>query len=117
MQTLDQIESNLELAGFREYSSNKPIHHEHAVSRWELKVCNENGRTKYFIHAFLYKKYGSNRHSDPGGTIEFEAVLYQEGTDDEWMILQLHGSTVGSALLCFSGAYISLDCELDRHNN
>jgi hypothetical protein len=115
-QTLEQMESDLRLAGFIEYYSS--LSHEHAVSKWELKVHNENGKIEYLVRAFLYKKYGSNRRSDyDDGVVEFEATLYQEMRDDEWITLQLHGSNIKSALFLFSDAYTDLCCELDRHNN
>ncbi len=113
MQTLQQLESDLKLAGFTEYFSITPSNHEHAISRWELKARNDEGKIRYFVHAFLYKKW----RSDSEGVVEFEAVLYQWGRDGEWMILQLHGcSSVKSAISFFSEAYDDLGCELDRHN-
>ena len=117
-QTLEQMESDLKLAGFTEYFSRHPLNHEHAVSRWQLKVYNNNNEIKYFVHAFLYKKYGSNRCIGSEGTIEFEAILYPVMLDNEWITLQLHGcSNVRSSICFFAEAYIDLGCKLDRHNN
>ena len=111
--TLNQHKSELKAASFCEYSSARPFNHEYAESRWQLRILDENGKTKYFINAYLYKRI--EPHLQDG--IEFDAVLYQPEHDNEWITVELHGSNVGSALRFFQDTYKALGCEPDRHNN
>jgi hypothetical protein len=112
-ETFHQLESALKIARFVEYSSAFPLDHVCVASRWHLKVFDCDGKMKYFVNAHLYRRIEDHLLD----SVVFQATLYPKQQGKEWITVQLHNSSVSSALRFFDNAYTSLDCELDRHNN